>query len=145
MEQPKPKRDLRGADLAKIHIARKELGLDEEAYRDVLRAVCGVESAKDLDMAGRWKLLQYFRSKGWKDAPSKTTDTTKRRSPEEGTQDAKMLALWLELGRLGKLKNPAEAGLDAYCKRVTGVERREWLTARQAANVIEGLKAWIVR
>lgn len=46
--------------LAVIHITRKELGLDEEEYRDTLEKVTGVRSSRELDEAGFRKLMRYF-------------------------------------------------------------------------------------
>lgn len=46
--------------LAVIHIVKKELGLTDEAYREILRSEAGVESAKDLDDAGFQKLMKRF-------------------------------------------------------------------------------------
>ena len=48
-----------------IHLAKKELGLDDDLYRVVLHNVCGVDSAGDLDEPNRRKLLAYFRGKGF--------------------------------------------------------------------------------
>ena len=56
--------DTRRGLLAKIHIAKKDLGLDDEAYRDVL-AAHGVESSKNLDTKGLEKLLAHFEKLGW--------------------------------------------------------------------------------
>lgn len=53
--------------LAVIHILKKELGLSDEAYRDILQKAAGVHSAKDLDEAGFRKLMRYFvRSKHYR-------------------------------------------------------------------------------
>ena len=48
-----------------IHLAKKDLGLDDDLYRSVLQELCGVESSADLDALGRRKLIAYFREKGW--------------------------------------------------------------------------------
>lgn len=146
MPQPAPKRDLRGSDLAKIHIAKKALGLDDDAYRDVLQAVCKVTSAKQLDVQGRQKLLAKFRTMGWKPEGAAAKGSKKKAwKPTAGSQAAKILALWLELRRQGKLDRPTDEALFAFCKKLTGVERPDWLTAAQANDVIEGLKAWLAR
>lgn len=58
--------DRRNADLAKIHIARKQLGMDEDTYRAVLWTVARVRSAKDLDDAGRHAVLDHLRARGFK-------------------------------------------------------------------------------
>lgn len=54
-------KDLRSRELAAIHIRKKELGLDEDAYRSVLREAAGVDSAAHLDARGRQAVLQRFR------------------------------------------------------------------------------------
>lgn len=53
----------RRAELAKIHLQAKELGLDTDTYRDVLRVVAGVHSARDLDGAGRQRVIRHFNAK----------------------------------------------------------------------------------
>ncbi|MEW5905122.1 MAG: regulatory protein GemA [Pseudomonadota bacterium] len=57
--------DQRRRDLAAIHAAKRDLGMDDETYRDVLWTVVRVRSAGELDQAGRNKLLDHFRSRGW--------------------------------------------------------------------------------
>lgn len=46
--------------LAVIHIVKKELGLSDEDYRDILEKYAGVRSAKDLDNKGFRRLMHYF-------------------------------------------------------------------------------------
>lgn len=46
--------------LAVIHIVKKELGLYDDEYRDILEKCTGVRSAKDLDEKGFRKLMHYF-------------------------------------------------------------------------------------
>lgn len=57
----------RNAELAKIHIAKAQLCLDKETYRDMLWAIARVRSAKDLDEAGRRRVLEHLRSRGFRD------------------------------------------------------------------------------
>jgi len=53
--------------LALIHIVKKELGLADNEYRDMLEKYAGVRSAKDLDDKGFRKLMHYFvRSRHYK-------------------------------------------------------------------------------
>lgn len=42
----------RNAALSKIHIAKKQIGLDDDSYRDLLMNTAGVKSSKDLTAAG---------------------------------------------------------------------------------------------
>lgn len=66
---------LRPSALAQIHIAKKALGLDDDTYRAMLFAVARVHSAKDLDHAGREKVLAHLKRSGWKPAPPKRKPT----------------------------------------------------------------------
>jgi hypothetical protein len=46
--------------LAVIHIVKRELGLTDQEYRDILEKTAGVRSAKDLDDNGFRRLMHYF-------------------------------------------------------------------------------------
>ena len=46
--------------LAVIHIVKRELGLSDDEYRDILQRETGVRSAKDLDEKGFRRLMRYF-------------------------------------------------------------------------------------
>lgn len=60
--------------LALIHIIKKELGLSDAAYRDILNKAVGVTSAKDLDEDSFRKLMNYFvRSRHYRAAPNAIT------------------------------------------------------------------------
>lgn len=52
--------------LAVVHQAKKELGWDEPMYRAILRALGGVESAKDLSPEGFGLVMEYAASFGFK-------------------------------------------------------------------------------
>lgn len=65
-----PASNLRASDLAKIHIAKKDLRLSDDDYQALLIAVCQVKSASQLDVAGRAKLLAHFHKLGWKPGKS---------------------------------------------------------------------------
>lgn len=58
--------DQRTAELGKIHIAKKQLGMDDETYRDMLFTIARVRSAADLDHAGRRKVLDHMKALGFK-------------------------------------------------------------------------------
>lgn len=120
------------ADLAKIHIAKKELGLTDEAYRDMLHLHFQVDSAKDLKPQQVVVLLNKFRAKGWK--PKKSAVVKHGRSgqirkddnfieikPGPNTKQKRyILALWNAL-------DYDVAKLHARCKKQFNVERFEWL------------------
>jgi phage gp16-like protein len=123
--------------LARIHIARKEMGLDEETYRDLLRRETGASSAAALDDAGLEKALAAFRRMGWR--PRRWRPASRK------PWVRKVYALWGEAKRAGVFRDRRRSALRAFCKRQTGVEDPEWLTPQQAARVTEAFKAMISR
>ncbi|MBW2672689.1 MAG: regulatory protein GemA [Deltaproteobacteria bacterium] len=58
-------KDARRVALAKIHIAKKQLGLDEDTYREMLVNVGGKDSAGKLSAAGRRKVLAHLATVGF--------------------------------------------------------------------------------
>jgi phage gp16-like protein len=55
----------RKSELAKIHIAKQQLRLDDDTYRDILWTLGRVRSARDLDAEGRKAVLEHFRARGF--------------------------------------------------------------------------------
>jgi phage gp16-like protein len=133
---------LRNAELAQIHIARAQLGLDDETYRAVLWTVARVKSAKDLDWTGRKTLLDHFKAKGWKPtAPKKA----KAAQPVPAGQEGLLRVLWSELHAAGKVRMDTDAALGGWLKRNRMPERVEWLKPAQLNRAIESLKQWLKR
>lgn len=62
--------------LAKIHIAKRDLGLDEETYRGALEGQTGKRSAAEMTNDQIAKCLRHFVSLGWvpKSKPKKYDD-----------------------------------------------------------------------
>lgn len=52
--------DLRKRELAQIHIAKAQLGMDDETYRAMLWTIARVKSAADLDWTGRKRVLEHM-------------------------------------------------------------------------------------
>ncbi len=57
-------------------------------------------------------------------------------------QARKIRLLWRKLGKATKLRDASERGLRQFVRRQTGCDALEWLSAIEANDVIEGLKAW---
>lgn len=132
----------RRRDLAAIHIAKKELRLQDEAYRDVISRVSGgrTESSAALTEAERGQLLAAFGQLGWVNAAAVQPSFKVARKP----QARLVWALWTELGKLGALDNPSREACRAFCARMakTGASTDpDFLTGAQLAVVIEALKS----
>jgi|GEM_PF-662949 len=48
-----------------VHIAKSQLGLDEDTYRDILLAHGGVKSSRDLSYAGYLAVVKHFEESGF--------------------------------------------------------------------------------
>jgi len=120
----------RRAMLAKIHIAKKDLGLDDATYRAKLQRITGKTSSGDMNFLQLEQVLKAFGEAGWK--------PTLRRPKATNASARKIYAMWTELKRLGLAKT---ARPDGFVKRMTGKARPEMLGSDEAQKVIEGLKA----
>lgn len=129
----KPK-DERAKVIAKIHVAKKQLGLDDDTYRDLLERVTGKRSAKDLDPRELLAVVNALRAAGWKGATN----------PRSGKPHVrKIWAMWHAMKVDGVVKaNDERAALRAFVERLTGVTDPEWLTPEQGSTVIESIKQW---
>lgn len=126
--------------LAKIHIAKKELGICDEDYRSLIEAtVPGKDSAADLDDGQMQLLLDRLYALGWRPRLPRS-----RQRPLPPTV-WKARKLWLQLYDRGAVHSPQWTALARFTKRMTGVGDLRRLTGKQAAIVIEALKRWLER
>jgi phage gp16-like protein len=133
-------REYRRRALAKIHIAKQELGLSDEAYRKLVRStVPGKGSAADLTDGELGRLLDRLRELGWR---ARLPRSDERPLPP---MVWKARGLWLRLHGLGAVRNPSWTALGRFVKRMTGVGDLRRLSVKQATVVIEALKGWLER
>lgn len=126
--------------LAAIHVAKKQLGLDDDTYRAALVNITGKASTRDMTEAERNKVVAAFRDRGFKPA------STGSRKRLEGKYAPKLQALWIAAWNLGVIDNRSDEALVAFVKRQAQVDHVRFLhDPADAAKAIEGLKAWIQR
>lgn len=131
---------IRRARLSKVHIAKKELALDDETYRALIgRLFSGKTSAADLSDPQLDALLEEFKRLGFK-APKKAPKRAGKRPMADSAEAMKLRALWLSLYHLGAVRDPREEALAAYVKRTTRVAALQWLRDADGMKAIEGLK-----
>ena len=122
----------RNKKLATIHIARKQLGLDNESYRALLFGAGGIESAKDITNEEQYrKILHAFKKLGYRYNKNKIKDK----------QLAKCYAIWTDLHKLGAVQEKKYAALMSWINRQLGTQQ-DILTGQQKSHIIEELKAW---
>ena len=118
----------RNKELAKIHIAAKQLGIEGDTYRDMLWVVARVKSSKDLDEHGRKMVIDHLKKCG-------ARFTRKRRIRPAGDK-ADLLAKIQAF--LAEAKRP-DSYADGMAKRICNIEKVEWCTPEQLGKIIAAL------
>ncbi|WP_306148927.1 MULTISPECIES: regulatory protein GemA [unclassified Roseibium] len=119
--------------LARIHIAKKQLGFDDVTYRALLERITGKTSSKDMSDGERRQVLQEL------NRLSGATTASGRFAPV-------LRALWLAGYNLGVIGTRTDAALISFVRRQTGLDHTRFLHhGKDATAAIEGLKAWIRR
>lgn len=124
-----------------IHVARREMRMDDETYRLMLSGMTGLDGATstaDLSVPNLQRVLEQLKQRGFKPRPNKAG--TRPRANDE--QSRKIRSLWLELHHLGEVRDPSEEALANFVKSMTKVSALQWLNVAQASRVIENLKQW---
>ncbi|GAB6100417.1 hypothetical protein JCM16358_22960 [Halanaerocella petrolearia] len=131
--------------IALIHVAKNELGLNDDEYRDILFREAGVYSSVDLDYEGFEAVIDCFNKMGFESTAKRAAKNSRRSQTANNTS--------------GNTVTPAQQEYikDLYNKlgwhkteRRTGFNRRQigkpWAqTKEEASQVIEGLKAMLER
>lgn len=109
-------REQRNGLLAKIHIAKKELGLTQDKYEAILSGY-EVDSAKDLTMPDLEGMVKYLKYLGWRPLRQR------KRAPVERMITAMQDRCREMAGQI----NDGEKRLRGLVKSIGGVDTLEWL------------------
>lgn len=121
-----------------IHVAKRELRMDDDDYRALLVRAGGQSSAKDLSEDGAQAVIEEMKRLGFKPRNANSTLS--------GPFAPKLVALWLSAWNLGIARNRHEHALIAFAQRQTGIAHVRWVRdQRDAERVIEALKKWMAR
>ncbi|WJI81493.1 MULTISPECIES: regulatory protein GemA [unclassified Mesorhizobium] len=122
--------------LAAIHVANKQLGLDEDTARDLYQRITGKRSLREMNDRELKLIITEQRQRGFKPT-------------EKGLQGPfakKLQALWIAAWNLGIVRDRHDAAMLSFVKRQTGIEHTRFLLdADDAAKAIDALKAWMTR
>ncbi|EFR3658252.1 DUF1018 domain-containing protein [Salmonella enterica] len=136
----------RGTLITTIHVARRELRLDEDTYRDALRTATGKTSCRDMTLPELSKALAAFKKRGFK-----VRSKPHNRALKPATVTAKIRAIWRLMHTQGFLASDGEAALNSWVRKQTalqnggeGVANYQWLEKEPAlaSDVLERLKRW---
>lgn len=126
--------DSRRRDLAKIHIAKKQLGMDDATYREMLFNITGFRSAADLDSKQRRTVIKHLKAGGYRSRPksAKASGMGRTTAPDRAPLLSKIGAIIADLGL-------PWAYADGMAKRMFGVDRVRWLIPDQLHKVTAAL------
>lgn len=136
-----------------VQIGRRDLAMEEDAYRALLQRVTGKRSAKGLSDKALSRVLDEMKRLGFKPKPGKKTKLSPPSSATvRAAETTKIRAIWITMANQGFIRNRSEDAIDAYAKRMTatvnngiGVGKAAWLDPHQAYMVLEALKKWHTR
>jgi hypothetical protein len=135
----------RNNNLAKIHIAKKQLGMDEDTYRAFLKGLTGKDSAKAMDPGEHTRVIREMERMGFTPTVrpgAKRFDELGLRSgmPSPGT--LRMIeALWHQVSRA----NDEKLALRRFLFKHYGVDDIKFLDFDSAEKAKEALKSMAYR
>ncbi len=128
---------------ALIHIAKDDLHLDEESYRQILKGVAGVESSTRLTREGFEMVMKRFQEMGFKGLlPHPYHPVPKGRLiPPDSPQGLESITSGQQdfISYLLEKLNWDEGHYLAFCQRI--IKRPDPLTKRDGQKIIIGLMA----
>lgn len=120
--------------IALLHVAKRQLGLDEESYRDILRRVGGVDSASKLDAWSFNRVMEHLHGLGFV-SDFALANIGHRKGMATPTQIAKIKELW------GEFTNGSgtDLTLGKWLSHTFGVSALRFIDDRNARKVIGAL------
>lgn len=136
---------LRRRQIALIHVARRDLGLTDDAYRALLEGAAGVTSAADITTDAQFdSVMATFKAAGFVPRPPRFASDRDHASDHTRStagpwrcyvrQRRKIEAMWRDRARVR-----TAAALASFCRRTTGCDP-QFMTAEQASHVIVALE-----
>ncbi len=137
------------AELAKVHIAKRDLKLTDPLYRGFLNVLFGETSAKDLTHEQIEELLEHFKSLGWQSSYTSvqaTDGTGKANSPikiSSGRSPATMaqLGLIVYLWEHGPgIRHNSMQALEHFLNHHFHIAELKQVKARQVPGILGAIK-----
>ncbi len=122
--------------IALLHVAKKQLGLDDETYRAVLQRVTGCDSAADLTQPGFTAAVKYFTSMGFRSTWTKRSYGYRPTMATPPQVDL-IRSLWAKfLSR----EDENDGELNKWLDRFHKVSSLRFVDSKKASKVISALR-----
>ncbi|MCJ8509028.1 regulatory protein GemA [Rhizobium lemnae] len=127
--------------IALLHVAKRDLNLDDDTYRAILARYGKVETAAELDLVGFNHVMRYMTACGFR---STWTKRTYGYRPTMATppQIDLIRSLWV---KWRGADDPDDAELNKWLGRFHKVGALRFVDNKKAAKVISALKAMLAR
>lgn len=132
--------DKRAEQYRQIHGLVRLLGMNDEAYRDMLRDRYRVESSKQLSTQQRSSLIKSLREQVHGKVQKFNELSGRARHKASPAQLRAIEAMWAQVSRAETSEDRRKA-LNAFCKRLTGVEVVSWICKDDAKVLIKAIHA----
>ena len=132
-----------------IHAVVGRLGMDDDAYREMLKGRYQAKSCKDLTWRQAEELLESLNGQGKGGRPQsaptrqhtlKYTDMDARLGFASGAQLRLVDAMWDQVTR-AENEEAKEKALNSFCTRITGVAGLRMLKGWQVEKIVKALEA----
>lgn len=127
---------LDGKKVTLIQVARQQLCLTDDDYRTVLKRLGGVDSSKDLDLAGFKAVMAFFESCGFK-----STSKKKNFGDRPGMASPGQVAMIRRLWAAFTAGEGTDASLGKWLYRQFKVSAIRFVNTEVAPKAITALKA----
>lgn len=125
--------DQRVRELGRIHCLKRDLGLDDESYRNVLWAVARVDSAAQLDAHGRIAVIQHLQ------AHAQRAGLTRPKARQKPAMHKAALVSKVRALLMDAKPRRDDAYADGMAQRMFGVERFTWCEPEQLHKLVAAL------
>ena len=132
--------DKRAEQYRQIHGLVRLLGMNDEAYRDMLRDRYQVESSKQLSTQQRSSLIKSLREQVHGKVQKLNELSGRAKHKASPAQLRAIEAMWAQVSRAETSEDRRKA-LNAFCKRLTGVEVVTWICKDDAKVLIKAIHA----
>jgi phage gp16-like protein len=134
-----------------INIAKKQLNMDEDLYRQSLTDLTRKNSLRAMTIPDLVMVLEYMKKSGFK-VKSAKGNSPKSRSKKEHTMLDKLRQVWIQMHYQGFINNGSEQSLQTWAsnqsKRLNKgvpITKLEWMKGNMLYALIEQLKKWHMR
>lgn len=125
-----------------IHVGKKQLGLDDDLYREVLESCTGMASSKLMNIAQLESVLDRMKQLGF---TIESKDKTGVQQLADDAQSKLIRHLWLQLHNAGQVRNGSEKALAKFVENKVGVSALQFLSTKNADMIITHLRQWCKR